>query len=198
MPFKNILDPRDLGVESSGIEKEMQYVQLMKDPYGRQILELESMAQAAIDPFLSWVAWVCGYTRDTEAEFFYKLLKGSLIIYFLLSVAISFARPYFLDLTIITLSIFQINDPRYLKRNHFRLLILLVIVSVFYDIYWTVYLSSEYSKDQQDPGEMGIDVYHKQNSVMWTCFNIFWKGCVYLPVLLRVSMDFRAVLKDHS
>lgn len=34
-PFKYILDPRDEGVESSGIELDKQYIELMNDPVGR-------------------------------------------------------------------------------------------------------------------------------------------------------------------
>lgn len=197
-PFKNILDPKDHGIESSGIEQEKQYVELMRDPFGRQINEFEDKAQTALDPFMSWLASMCGYEREHEADFFYHLILLALAVYFFLTLASAFGRPDFLNLTIVTLCILQINEPRFLRRNYFRLLILMVIISIFYDIYWTLYLSSEFSKDQQNPEESAVDVYHKQNAVTWTIFNIVWKAFVFLPTIWRVSLDFKAILKDHS
>ena len=147
---------------------------------------------------MSWLASMCGYEREHEADFFYHLILLALAVYFFLTLASAFGRPDFLNLTIVTLCILQINEPRFLRRNYFRLLILVVIVSIFYDIYWTLYLSSEFSKDQQNPEESAVDVYHKQNAVMWTIFNIMWKAFVFLPTIWRVSLDFKAILKDHS
>lgn len=100
-----------------------------------------------MDPFMSWLASIFGYQRDHEYDFFYHLILVTLAVYFFLTLASSFARPDFLNQTVVALCIFQINEPRYLRRNYFRLLIVMVLVSIFYDIYWTLYLSSEFSKD---------------------------------------------------
>ena len=105
-PFKHILDPRDEGVESSGIEVEKQFIEMMNDPLGRQIFEFETKAQSSLDPIMSWLASATGYGRDSEADFFYHLLNFSLFIYFLLTMMSSFARPDFLNLTIISLFVF--------------------------------------------------------------------------------------------
>ena len=70
-----------------------------------------------MDPFMSWLASTLGYERDQEADFFYHLLLVALTIYFFLTLASAFARPDFLNLTILALCIFQVNEPRYLRRN---------------------------------------------------------------------------------
>ena len=48
-----------------------------------------------------------------------------------------------------------------LRRNYFRLAIVMVVFSVFYDLYWFMQFSGEYSKDIQDAHETYMDVYHK-------------------------------------
>lgn len=147
---------------------------------------------------MSWLASTLGYERHSEADFFYHLLLLVLFVYFVLTMMSSFARPDFLNLTILCLCVVQINEPRHFRRSMFRALIVLLIVSILYDTIWTIYLSSEYYKSEQLPEESTIEVYHKQNAVTCTIFNIIWKTTVLLPTVWRVSVDFKAILRDRS
>ena len=167
----------------------------MDDPIAQQIFEFETKAQSSVDPVMSWLASSLGYERSNESDFFYHLLLLTLSIYSLLTLLSSLARPDFLNLTILCLFILQLNDPSLLRRASFRLLTLLLLLSTLHDVYWALYFASEFYKEERLPEESSAEVYFKQNAVVFTAINIFWKILALLPTVWRVSLDYRKILK---
>jgi hypothetical protein len=121
-------------VAYSGVEDEWAYVENMKDPYGRQLEDFEAQMVDKLDPITSLAALSMGY--ENLPNFMFRCLTYLTVIYLCFSILQSFERPDFLNLTLGCISIFQLSNREKLRKSSFRNLVLGLILSFFYDLYW--------------------------------------------------------------
>ncbi len=106
----------------------------------------------------------------------FTLTKILLWIYTVLTIFVMFFRPDFVNLTVCIIGIYMLHNTERIKRITFRLLVLLIFVSLIYDIMY--FMIGNQSGDQPYDGgiEKGIRNFSSTMS--------------YISFFFRVSFDF--------
>lgn len=64
------------------------------------------------------------------------ILKCTLGVYLIVTMMLSFYHPDFIALSIISVGLFGMQHPLYISRRHFRIMTLIVFLSMFGTIWW--------------------------------------------------------------
>mmetsp|Transcript_28750 Transcript_28750/g.27713 ORF Transcript_28750/g.27713 Transcript_28750/m.27713 type:complete len:160 (+) Transcript_28750:118-597(+) len=106
-----------------------------------------------------------------------------------------FYRPDFLDLTIVVSAIFMLTNAYKITSNTFRGLVIAIIFSLFYDIFWFGIKSNEYKADQKDDGGLqgGIRMFS-----LYMSYISFFVRIFMALVYWKDSLDFQKMTKQRS
>ena len=98
-----------------------------------------------------------------------------LYIQLLLTTLTCIYRADFLTLTAVSLAFYQLDNTDTLRRSHFRILVLMIFISIVYDLLWLLLLNN-YAKDEIDGG---VERTVKRISL----------GLSWISLFFRVSFD---------
>ena len=122
--------------------------------------------------------------RKPNWVLFLKVLIGILMV---LNAASSFARPDFVTLVVIVLSLHYLSDAENINRDQFRLLPLLLFISIIYDFLWLFFIQDLRGEGEREHG--GIEKHVKIFSLRVTYIEFIYKF-PFLLVLWKVSYNY--------
>jgi len=111
-----------------------------------------------------------------------------LYVYAVLTCLVLFHRADFINLTVCSCALFMLYNTETLTRNRFRLLVLGIILTLFYDLFWFIMKHSEYSEDSK--GENVSENRVKRFSLFMSYISFF--------VRVRVKMLTPCVVADGN
>ena len=82
----------------------------------------------------------------------FKLTWWLLGAYTILTVFVMFMRPDFLNLTICIVALYMMFNTELITKNKFRFLVLGIILSLLYDLFWFIMMHGEYSEEKKNDG----------------------------------------------
>jgi len=114
-----------------------------------------------------------------------------LLIYFFLTVLSMLARPDFLSIAVITAALFAIENPQFIQRKHFRILVVFALVTFVYDLVFLFFIRNVQAEDAEFDGQH-INVNRFAYTFVWISF--LFRPIVIL-VLWRDSLEFRKIIR---
>lgn len=134
----------------------------------------EKEVEAKIDNVALTFAKKAGYN---EVPWF-KLTWWLLGLYTVLTIFVMFMRPDFLNMTICIVALYMMFNTDLITKNKFRVLVLGIVLSLVYDLFWFIMKHSEYSEEKKNDGsgESGVRK-----------FSLFMS---YASFILRVTHQF--------
>ena len=106
-------------------------------------------------------------------------------------------RPDFLNLTICAIALLQLNSIQTVRKTTFRWLIVGIMVSFIYDIFWLSMEWEEFEDDLTETKEDGkIEQGVKQFSLYISVVSLFFR-IIVISAFWRASIDFKAIMKQE-
>lgn len=103
-----------------------------------------------------------------------------------------FMRADFINLTICVVALYMVFEPENIKRDFFRMLVLGIVISLFYDIFWLFMKSGEYHSDiNLEDG--GLETRVRRFSLYVSYFAFFFRIFMGL-VFWKDSIDFESII----
>ena len=106
-----------------------------------------------------------------------------------------FKRNCFLSLTVATTAIYVLNNPRAIKRETFRLFVLLIAVSWVYDFVSLFLIEADASEEDEEDG--GNEYKLRRFVKLFAYITLIFKVVVVL-VFWKDSLDFRNIIRQKS
>ena len=100
-------------------------------------------------------------------------------------------RPAVLTLTVAAVALYVLEYPQSIKRNTFRQLVLLIILSWVYDVFSLLFVESSASEEDEEDG--GSEYLLRRFTRLFSWITLFFKLIVVL-VFWKDSRDFRNIV----
>lgn len=143
----------------------------------------------AVDHYSTKLAHKVGLRR-VNWNVFLKILIGIMTI---MNIMACYARPDFLTQLVCVLSLLFLSDADNINRDKFRLLPLILLISIIYDFVWLFFIQDLKGDGQHEHGGLELNV--KIFSLHVTHFEFFFKIPFFL-VLWKVSYNYLADIKE--
>jgi hypothetical protein len=117
-------------------------------------------------------------------------------IYTLITCLVSFYKADFINLTVCIMAIYLLVNAEAGLAGTFRILVLMLIISLVYDILWFTMRNSNTS-DPNDPEMKSLEVTIIAFSYWMAVISFFFK-IVMSFVYWRVSLDFASVIDERT
>ena len=122
-------------------------------------------------------------------------MEALLWIFAILNFMIMMKRPVFLSLSVIVVGLYLTHNTDTIRRRDFRMLVLLLVCSWIYDVFYFLFLEpSAADEDLEDGGQE----YKLRRFIKFVSFfTIFYKAILIL-VFWKVSMKFRQIVRGKG
>lgn len=105
-----------------------------------------------------------------------------------------FYKPDFLSIAVVTLGLYVVQHPVTIKRATFRGLVLLLFISIIYDLIFMLLIDNPARDDAIDSGTTGT-----LRGVAWY---IVWTSVFFRPIVIMIfwkdSLSFRTIIKNQG
>ena len=104
-----------------------------------------------------------------------------------------FHRKDFLTITVCAMGFYFLSYPENVRRSQFRMLVLLIVLSIAQDIFWFV-INRDAEDDEDDGGvERSVKTFARKVSYL----SFAWRILVAI-ILWKDSLDFVVIVKNKS
>ena len=149
----------------------------------------KNVINGAVDHHATKLAHKFGLRRANWNPFL-KLLIGICAI---MNVMACYARPDFLTLVVCVLALLFLSDTDNINRDKFRLLPLMLLISIVYDFIWLFFIQDLKGDGQHEHG--GLELSVKIFALRVTYIEFIFKFPFFL-VLWKVSYNYLADIKE--
>lgn len=122
-----------------------------------------------------------------------SLTQVVLLTYLVITSFAMFYRPDFMSMTAIMIGIYSIKNPQGIKRSVFRMLVVFLLISFFYDFVFLVILHDSDADDEADSAAANVRRF---------AYFFAWISFAFRPVVIVVfwkdSLNFRKVIRNKS
>lgn len=82
----------------------------------------------------------------------FKLTWIMLWVYTGLTILVMYYRPDFINMTVCIVAIYMMFNTDTITKTKFRFLVLGIVISLFYDLFWFIMVHSEYAEEKKTDG----------------------------------------------
>jgi hypothetical protein len=107
-----------------------------------------------------------------------------------------FMRADFINLTICCVALHMVLEPDNVERDYFRYLVLGLVMSLFFDIFWLFIKSGEYHTELNTE-DGGVETSIRRFSLYVSYFSLIFRVFMAL-VFWKDSIDFDQIIRGHA
>mmetsp|Transcript_48881 Transcript_48881/g.35983 ORF Transcript_48881/g.35983 Transcript_48881/m.35983 type:complete len:105 (-) Transcript_48881:168-482(-) len=103
-----------------------------------------------------------------------------------------FHRPDYINLTICVVALYMLYNTETITKMRFRMLVLGIILTLVFDLFWFAIKHQEYSSESQSDG--GLETGIRRTVLILSYLSFFFRLLVAI-VFWKDSMDFDNIVK---
>lgn len=124
-----------------------------------------------------------------------EVTKVVVWIFLALTLLSCLKRTAFVSLTVATLALYVLDNPRTISRNTFRVLVLLIAISWGYDFLWLFLVDSSAAEEDEEDGGNEYKLRRFVRLISYIC--LMFKVIVVL-VFWKDSLDFKKIMHNGA